>query len=163
MKITAPEGPIAAGATGKINISIATTSMRTMNYRKDIEVVTNDPTKANLTLTVLAHIQELLAVQPYFLNFGQIKQGSKGAGEITLTNNSKNPITINQITANPAELVTFSPRNNITLKPGEAFRVSVTFPSGKGPGIVEGSILIKASSGIPDKTIFVRAEVVPQP
>lgn len=137
--------------------------MHTMNYRKDIEVVTNDPAKANLTLTVLAHIQELLAAQPYFLNFGQIKQGSKAKAEITLVNYSKDPITITQITTKPADLVTFSPRNGFTLKPGEMQRVSVTFASGKGPGIVEGSILIKASSGIPDKTLFVRADIVQLP
>lgn len=163
MKITAPEGPIAPGTSGKINVSIATTSMRTMKYRKQIEVVTNDPIQANLTLTVLANIKELLSVQPYFLNFGQVKQGSKGTAEITLANNGKDPIAVTQLTANPVEQVTISPRNRFTLKPGDTQRVIATFTPGKAIGHVEGSIIIKASPGIPDKTVFVRAEIVPQP
>ena len=137
--------------------------MLTMKYRKVIEVVTNDPAQNNITLTVLANIQEILSVSPAFLNFGQVKAGAKGIAEIVIANQGKNPITITQIKTNPAEQLTISPRQRFQLKPGDTQRLTVAFLPGKRAGNVDGSVIIKASPNIPDKTVFVRAEAVPEP
>lgn len=163
MTITAPEGPIAPNTKGKISVSIMTTNLRG-TYRKDIEVVTNDPERKEITIKVQANILETLAIMPAYVNFGQVKAGEKAVSQISLTNNGPEPITILQIRATPAELLSISPQQKTTLKPGEKKQLVLTLASGKTTGMVEGSVLIKTNlPRLPEKTIYVRAEVMGPP
>jgi HYDIN/CFA65/VesB-like, Ig-like domain len=161
VKITAPEGPIQPGASGKISVSVTTAYWKTIKYRKEIQLVTNDPLKPHITFTILANIHEILSTTPAYVNFGQVKPGSKTTKEFTLVNTGKDPIKISQIVANPASQMTISPRKRVTLKAGGQIHLMVTFTAGKNPGIVNGSILIKSDlSSLPEKPIFVQAEVI---
>lgn len=160
MKVFAPAGPIEPGAAGKITISIATFQLRG-KYQKDIEIRTNDPERKDMTVTVQATIQETLSITPAYVNFGKVKQGSNYVMEVVLANNGKDPVTLSHIAANPAEQLSISPRQRLTLKPGERKRFMLTFIPGKYRGIVEGSVLIKTDlERMPEKNISVRAEVV---
>lgn len=162
MKISAPEGPIQPGAKGKISISIATQNMRTMKYRKEIELVTNDPDQKGITLTVTADIQEILSITPAYLNFGPIKPNSRNAQEIIVANHGRYPIVLTEITANPQPQMTIAPRRRTILKPGGSLRLLLTLTAGRNPGFMEGSVVIKTDlPALPEKTIFVRGEVMP--
>jgi hypothetical protein len=161
VKITAPEGPIQPGASGKISVSITTAYLKTMQYQKNIQLVTNDPLKQRITFTVLVNIHEILSTTPAYVNFGQVRPRSKKTKEFTLVNTGKDPINISQIVVNPASQMTISPRKRIKLKAGDKIRLMVTFTAGKNPGIVNGSILIKSDlPSLPEKPIFVQAEVI---
>lgn len=160
VKAAAPAGPIEPGATGKITISVATFQLRG-KYKKDIEIITNDPETKDLTVTIQATIRETLSITPAYVNFGQVRQGSNYVMEIVIANNGKDQVILSRIIANPTEQLTVSPRQRLTLKPGEKKRFMLTFIPGKYRGIVEGSVLIKTDlERMPEKTIYVRAEVV---
>jgi hypothetical protein len=160
VKVSAPVGPLEPGTAGKINVIIATFPLKG-RYKKDIEIVTNDPERKDIAYTVQANIMEILSFMPSYVNFGQVKQGSNYVMEILIANNGKEPVTITQIEANPAEHLTISPHQRFSLKQGQKKRLMLTFVPGKERGRVEGSVLIKTDMlRLPEKTIFVSAEVV---
>jgi len=140
-------------------VSIVTKNLRG-NYRKDIQVLTNDPAGKEITFSIQANILETLAVFPIYVNFGQVPAGTQKVVEISLSNNGKEPITIKDVRANPAESLRINPQKKLSLKPGEKKQLSLTLMAGKSPGIFDGSIHIKTNSALlPEKIIYVRAEI----
>lgn len=141
-------------------MSIVTAYWKTMKYRKEIKVTTNDPLQKNITFVVQAHVQEILSTMPPYVNFGHVKAGTKQTMVLMLINNGKNPIHISQIKATPASQVTIAPRKRITMKAGDKVSLMVTFMAGKDSGIVNGSLLVKSDlPSLPEKPIFVQAVV----
>lgn len=137
------------------------TNNRRGNYRKDMQVLTNDPANKEITFSIHATILETLAVTPAFVDFGQVPVGAQKVIEISLSNNGQEPITIKELRANPAESLRINPQPNVSLKPGGKKQLPLTLLAGKTPGIMDGSILIKTGSErVPDKTIYVRAEII---
>lgn len=141
-------------------MSIATAYWKTMKYRKEIKLTTNDPLQENISFVVQAHVQEVLSTSPPYVNFGHVKAGTKKTMELMLINNGKNPIHISQIVATPASQVTIAPCKRITMKAGDRVSLMVTFMAGKDSGTANGSLLVKSDlSSLPEKPIFVQAVV----
>lgn len=140
-------------------MSIVTKNLRG-NYRKNIQVLTNDPAAKEITFSIHANILETLAIMPAYVNFGQVPVGAQKVVEISLSNNGEEPITIKEVSANPAERLRINPQPKLPLKPGEKKQLSLTLMAGKSPGIFDGSVHIKTDSAlIPEKIIYVRAEI----
>ena len=140
-------------------MSIVTKNLRG-NYRKNIQVLTNDPAAKEITFSIQANILETLAIMPAYVNFGQVPVGAQKVVEISLSNNGEEPITIKEVSANPAERLRINPQPKLPLKPGEKKQLSLTLMAGKSPGIFDGSVHIKTDSAlIPEKIIYVRAEI----
>lgn len=153
-------GPIEPGTSGKINVEI-NTSYQKDSYKKDIVVTTNDPNKSTFTLTVLATIKESLSIIPQYINFGSVSTNAKPTMPIKITNKDTKNITITLISVNPAANLSISPNKNIIIKPGQTKDLLLNLDSGKNPGKIEGSVLIKTNlPTIPQKTLQVRAEVI---
>ena len=154
-------GPIEPGTSGKINVEINTAYQRN-SYKKDIVVTTNDPNKSTFTLTVLATIRESLSIDPQFINFGSVSANAKLTMPIKITNKGKENVTITQISVNSAADLSISPNKNIIIKPGKTKDLLLKLDSGKNPGMIEGSVLIKTNLlNIPQKTLPVSASVNP--
>jgi hypothetical protein len=152
-------GPIKPGTSGKINVEI-NSSYQKDSYKKNIEVTTNDPNKSTFKLTVLATIRESLSIIPQYVNFGSVPTNTKLNMPIKITNKDKNNVTITLINVNPAANFSISPKN-IIIKPGETKELLLKLDSGKNPGVIEGSVLIKTNlPNIPQKTIPVGAAVI---
>jgi hypothetical protein len=154
-------GPIEPGTSGKINVEIKTAHLRE-SYKKEINVTTNDPNKGAFVLTIYATIREILSITPqYIVNFGKVAIKSKLDMPIKVTNNGKANVTISVIDVNPALNLGISPSKNITIKPGKTKDLLLKLDSGKNPGIIEGTILMKTNiPNLPEKIIPVRAEVL---
>ena len=153
-------GPIEPGTSGKINVEINTAYQKD-TYKKDIVVTTNDPNKSTFTLTVHATIRESLSIDPQYINFGSVSANAKLNMPIKITNKDKKNVTITLITVNPAAKLSISPNKNIIIKPGKTKDLLLKLDSGKNPGIIEGTVLIKTNlPNIPEKTLPVRAEVI---
>ena len=154
-------GPIEPGTSGKINVEINTAYQRN-SYKKDIVVTTNDPNKSTFKLTVLATIIESLSIDPQYINFGSVSANAKLTMPIKITNKGKENITITQISVNSAADLSISPNKNIIIKPGKTKDLLLKLDSGKNPGMIEGSVLIKTNLlNIPQKTLPVSASVNP--
>ncbi len=159
-KVTAPIGSIEPGKSDKIHVRIPTYNMRG-NFKKEIEVLTNDPDKKNVTFIVEACIQEVLSIKPEYISLGQIKPGSKYQQIITINNSGKEPVSISEIEVTPAEHLILSPQEKMVIKPGEKKTLLLTLISGKEPGVIEGSIFIRTDlKQMPQKLIPVTAEVI---
>ena len=131
-------------------------------YKKDIVVTTNDPNKSTFTLTVLATIRESLSIDPQYINFGSVSANAKLSMPIKITNKGKENVTITQISVNSAADLSISPNKNIIIKPGKTKDLLLKLDSGKNPGMIEGSVLIKTNLlNIPQKTLPVSASVNP--
>jgi hypothetical protein len=153
-------GPIEPGTSGKINVEIKTFHLRE-TYKKDIDVTTNDPNKGAFVLTVNATIKEILSITPQYVNFGSISAKSKYNMPIKVSNKGKGNVTITVIDVNPPVNLSISPNKNIVIKPGSTKDLLLKLDSGKDPGFIEGTILIKTDlPNLPEKIIPVRAEVV---
>ena len=123
-------------------------------------MTTNDPVNTEITFSVQAIILETLAVTPGYVDFGKVPAGTQKTVEINLSNNGSETITIKELSATPAQSLRINAQPKLSLKPGERKRLPLTLLPGKSPGIMDGSILIKTGSArIPDKTIYVRAEI----
>jgi len=153
-------GPIEPGTSGKINVEIKTTHFKD-SYKKDINVTTNDPNKGAFVLTIHATIKEILSITPQYINFGSVAIKSKRDMPVKVTNNGKGNVTISVIDVNPALNLGISPNKNIIIKPGKTKDLLLKLDSGKDPGIIEGTVLIKTNiPNLPEKIIPVRAEVL---
>lgn len=123
-------------------------------------MITNDPANKEITFSVQAIILETLTVTPGYVDFGKVPAGAQKVVEINLSNNGSETITIKELSATPAEALRINAQPKLSLKPGEKKQLPLTLLAGKSPGIMDGSILIKTGSArIPDKTIYVRAEI----
>lgn len=141
-------------------MSIATKNLRGA-FRKDIQVLTNDPANKDITFSIQATIQETLAITPVYVNFGRVPVGEQKVIEISLSNNGTEPITIKSLRANPAESLRISPQQKLILNPGEKKQLSLTLLAGKTAGIIEGSIFLKTNAAhLPEKNIYIRAEII---
>ena len=80
---------------------------------------------------------------------------------IKVTNKGKDNVTITVINVNPAVNLDISPSKNIIVKPGNTKDLLLKLDSGKDPGFIEGTVLIKTDiPNLPEKIIPVRAEVL---
>jgi hypothetical protein len=153
-------GPIEPGTSGKINVEIKTFHLKD-SYKKDIDVTTNDPSKGTFVLTIHATIREILSITPQYINFGRVATKSKYNMPIKVTNKGKGNVTITVIDVNPVVNLGISPNKNIIIKPGKTKDLLLKLDSGKDPGIIEGTVLVKTDiPNLPEKTIPVRAEVL---
>ena len=153
-------GPIEPGTSGKINVEIKTFHLKD-SYKKDIDVTTNDPNKGAFILTIHATIREILSITPQYINFGRVTIKSKFNMPIKVTNKGKGDVTITVINVNPAANLDISPSKNIIIKPGNTKDLLLKLDSGKDPGFIEGTVLIKTDiPNLPEKIIPVRAEVL---
>jgi hypothetical protein len=153
-------GPIEPGTSGKINVEIKTFHLKD-SYKKDIDVTTNDPNKVTFSLRIYATIREILSITPQYINFGKVPIKSKYNMPIKVTNKGKGNVTITVIDVNPAVNLGISPSKNIIIKPGNAKDLLLKLDSGKDPGFIEGTVLIKTDiPNLPEKIIPVRAEVL---
>jgi hypothetical protein len=153
-------GPIEPGTSGKINVEINTAYQKDI-YKKNIVVTTNDPNKITFTLTVHATIRESLSIDPQYIDFGSVSTKAMLNKPIKITNKDKKNVTITLITVNPEANLSISPNKNIIIKPGKTKDLLLKLDSGKNPGKIEGSVLIKTNlPNIPQKTLQIRAEVI---
>lgn len=130
-------------------------------YKKEINVTTNDPGKGAFVLTINATIRELLSITPLYINFGSVFINSQYNQPIKVANKGKSNMTITAIIVNPAVNLSISPEKNITIKPGKTKDLLLKLNSGKNPGFIEGTVLIKTNiPNLPEKIIPVRAEVL---
>lgn len=133
------------------------------SYKKDIDVTSNDPNKASFILTIVATIRENLSINPQYIDFGAIPAGATNNRPIKITNKGKSNVTIMLLEANPAANLNISPNKNIVIKPGYTKEFMLKLNTGKDAGFIDGSILIKTNlPNFPDKTIPVRAEIIPR-
>jgi hypothetical protein len=166
VEIRTPEGPLAPGKTGTIHLSLGTGHTRG-KYKKIVEISTNDPQKTDVTLIMQATVVELLSVTPTDIDFGLVRiapEGSRGADitkAFTITNRGTEPITINKITANPADQLTVFPLKAITLNPGDQQRLQARLTPKKDTRQMNGALVIKSDlSDLPEKIVHVSAEFV---
>jgi hypothetical protein len=156
-------GPIEIkpGNSRNINVEIRTLGHKD-SYKKEINVTTNDPNKGAFVLTIYATIREILSITPpYIINFEKVAIKSRLDMPIKVTNNGKVNVIISVIDVNPALNLSISPSKNIIVKPGKTKDLLLKLDSGKDPGIIEGTILMKTNIPIlPEKIIPVRAEVL---
>ena len=143
-----------------MNVSIATDHRRG-TFRKDIQVLTNDPANQEITLCIQATVLETLSALPAYVDFGRVPAGARKVIEISLSNNGSEPIMIKKLLASPAESLLISPPKRFSLKPGEKKQLALTLVAAQRPGIMDGSVLIKTdTANLPAKNIYVRAEIV---
>ncbi len=141
-------------------MEIKTTHLRDV-FKKEINVTTNDPGKNAFVLTIKAIIREMLSITPSFINFGNVSINSQYNQPIKVENKGKGNITITIINVNPAVNLSVSPEKNILIKPGKTKDILLRLDSGKKPGFIEGTVLIKTNiPSLPEKIIPVRAEVL---
>jgi hypothetical protein len=153
-------GPIEPGTSGKINVEIKTFHLKD-SYKKDIDVTTNDPNKVTFSLRIYATIREILSITPQYINFGRVPIKSKHDMPVKVTNMGKGNVTITAIDVNPPVNLSISPNKNIIIKPGSTKDLLLKLDSGKDPGFIEGTVLIKTDiPNLPEKIIPVRAEVL---
>lgn len=130
-------------------------------YKKEINVTTNDPGKAAFVLTINATIKEMLSITPSYINFGSVSINLKYNMPIKVENKGKGNVTITVVNINPAVNLSISPNKNITIKPGKTKDLLLKLDSGKNPGFIEGTVIIKTNiPNLPEKIIPVRAEVL---
>ena len=153
-------GPIEPGTSGKINVEIKTFHLKD-SYKKDIDVTSNDPNKGVFSLTIHATIMEILSITPQYINFGKVTIKSTYNKPIKVTNKGKGNVTITVIDVNPSVNLVISPSKDIIIKPGNTKDLLLKLDSGKDPGFIEGTVLIKTDlPNLPEKIIPVRAEVL---
>jgi hypothetical protein len=141
-------------------VEIKTAHIRDV-YKKEINVTTNDPDKRAFILTINATIREILSITPQYINFGSLSVNSKYSQPIKVENKGKGNVTITIINVNPAVNLSVSPDKNIIIKPGKTKDLQLRLDSGKNPGFIEGTVLIKTNiPNLPEKIIPVRAEVL---
>jgi hypothetical protein len=144
VKYEAPSS-ITPGKTDKIKVSIPTKFLKG-SYQRDVLIETNDPEKKEIHFTIRATVQEVLSVEPHSVIFGRVKTGSSETREISITNSSKESVTISEIQIKPGVGVTISPQGKTILKPGQKMKVTATFKPGKDPGAINTPIVIKTDS-----------------
>jgi hypothetical protein len=80
---------------------------------------------------------------------------------IKIANKGKGNVTITAIDVTPPVNLSISPNKNIIIKPGSTKDLLLKLDSGKEPGFIEGTVLIKTDiPNLPEKIIPVRAEVL---
>ncbi|HQP30868.1 MAG TPA: hypothetical protein PLB81_06030 [Deltaproteobacteria bacterium] len=143
-----------------MSVSVAT-NYRRGSYRKDIQVLTNDPANKEITFSIQATILETLSALPAFVDFGRVPVGARKAIDISLSNNGAEPIVIRQVRVSPAEHLRISPPQGFSLNPGEKKQLSLTLLATLTPGTMNGSVLIMTDTAhLPEKNISVRAEII---
>lgn len=153
-------GPIEPGKEGKIHVEIKTSHFKD-SYKKEISVTTNDPGKGAFVLTINATIKEMLSITPSYINFGSVSLNSKYNMPIKVENKGKGNVTITVINVNPSVNLGISPSKNLVIKPGKTKDLLLKLDSGKDPGFIEGTVIIKTNiPNLPEKIIPVRAEVL---
>lgn len=159
LQFKASAQPIKPGQKGAVTVSIPTIN-RKGAYRREIMVGTNDPAHKEIRLSVAAQILETMSIEPQYIDFGPVKNGSIYKRELIITNNGRESFTIMGTACEPAGVVAISPSlNKITLKPGDESTIEVTLAPSARTGLIEGRITILIDRrAIPDKIVFVRAE-----
>jgi len=124
-------------------------------------VVTNDPDSKKIILNVAAGIKEGLSVMPGYVNFEKVNSGSSYSREIVLTNNGKDTATISKITVSSPEQISLNAKPPLSIDPGQARRLTLTFKPGKNKESFTGTISLETeqSKQTSRKSIHIRAEI----
>ncbi|MBN1635719.1 MAG: hypothetical protein JW920_04365 [Deltaproteobacteria bacterium] len=159
----APGGPdINPGESQQITIQIATIS-RKGSFRKDIYLTTNDPDAATAKLSIQADVQEVIVIEPRYINFGMIKAGATHHKAIQVINKGNDPLTITHISANPEQIVQLVPQEEFILAPKEHREILLTLTPVESKKNIYGNLIISTDlEYLPQKSIRFRAQVIPE-
>jgi hypothetical protein len=113
------------------------------DYKKTIEVETNDPDMQILRLTIKVKIQEILSIVPMDVNFGTVKTGSVNKRMITLANKGKEPLKITAISANPSNMLSVFRQGSSKISPGESISVEIQFQAGPPTNFFFGTMHVE--------------------
>ncbi|HNY65969.1 MAG TPA: DUF1573 domain-containing protein [Deltaproteobacteria bacterium] len=138
--------------------------MSTSAYRadlfKEIKVDTNDPGTPLVTLTLKAQVFEFIKVLPRTISFGKMLQGQTATREIKVENVGKKPFRITRVSTEASSLLTVTPAEAFTLKPGESRKLSVKVATGSAVGFIFENVTLDTDlSYLPQKKIYVNVEV----
>lgn len=160
LKFTTPVAPIKPGKTGTITVSIPTVN-RKGSYKRDIKIVTNDPAKKEVLLSITGNIIETISIVPQYINFGKVKKGSINKKEIMIANTGKEPFTILYIDTDPKGIAAIAPSLiNVTLRPGDKKKLEISLSQTPDVGYIQGTVNIKTNKkNLNGNKIIIRAEV----
>lgn len=160
--MTAPGGQtVAPGETRKIVVKMSTHAY-TSEIFKEIKVETNDPAAPLLTLTMKGRVFESMKVYPRLINFGRMMQNQTSTKDITVENAGKKPFKVTKITtaSDTQSMLSVTPDEPFTLKPGESRKLQVKISTGTALGFLDDSITLDTDlPNLPQKKIFMHVEV----
>jgi hypothetical protein len=152
---------VAPGETRKILVKMNTHAY-TSDIHKEIKVETNDPNASLITLIVKGKAFETLKVSPRIINFGRMQQNQTATKEVLVENASKKPFKVTKITtasANPS-LLTVTPGEPFTLKPGESRKLEVKISTGTAVGYLDDSVTLETDIPyLQQKKVYMHVEV----
>lgn len=131
-------------------------------YHKTIEILTNDPRKKEIRLTINADFVEILSILPSYIYFEQVPVGSNATKELIITNKGPDAIAITRIIPSNPRHLAVNTQIPLHIKPGEEKRVRLTITAGKNPQHFSGALQFIAERSDPmlTKTIVIRADFV---
>lgn len=141
---------IAPGDSGQISISFNPDRF-SGNVKKYISFETNDPINSHARVNFSATINRILAVEPDYLMFKDVKLGEPSTMELTVKNLSKSPITITSII--PSDLAIAIAQKSASIPAESETTLSFTLTS-PAAGTVRGNIELKTdNTSVPVKSI----------
>jgi len=161
--VLAPGGPdINPGESRRITIQISTMS-RKGSFRKDIYLTTNDPEAATAKLSIQGDVLQVLAIEPRYINFGKIRVGATHHKAIQVINKGNDPITITQITANPAQIALVVPQEEFILAPKEHREILLSLTPDESKKSLYGNFIMTTDlEYLPIKSVRFRAQIIPE-
>lgn len=153
---------IEPGKTQKVAVSIPTKYIRTKDvFTKNVEIETNDPDARVIQLTMKLKVEEILAITPAFVSFGNVTPGSTNKREVTIINKGKNPFTITRILVVPDSVLAVSSPGPIKMEPGKSITCEVTYSPSLPDDRFLGTLQVETDlETIQSKIVQVRATVV---
>jgi len=152
---------IAPGASQKVVLTVPTKYVRSREpYHKTVEVETNDPDKPVVRITLQFTVKDILVVRPDPVAFGKVRVGSENSKPLTITNKTKDAITIRKVSVFPGHALNVSPNADVRVDPGKTVTVQVTFRPPSPDRSFLGLVQIETDrENLGVKTVQVRASV----
>lgn len=142
---------IAPGGQGKVK-TILSTGNYTTHYKKVINVITNDPLKPNVPLSLEGDVKQRISSEPHLAAyFGQLAPGLELTRKFKLTNNSDQPMKLEIVP--PATPTCFKAELK-ELEPGKVAEITVTAAPPFQDNTNAAQFTIKTGiEGVPDMTL----------
>ena len=163
LTVSPTSGRILAGQSMDLEVRFNALGLTGGNYTGDVNVQSNDPDEASLSLPAQLHVIGApdIAVSPVSLDFGEVFTGASPTRTVTVSNPGTDNLNITGILSDDPT-VTVAP-SSFTLPPLAAQAVTVTYHP-TVPGVLAATLTISSNDpDTPTRTVTAAGSAIPAP
>ncbi len=163
-ELSSPDGIISPGGSKAVTLKLNTDSLTEGSHTQNITLLTNDPQRQSVYLTVNVNAtggKAALEIDKTQISFGKVQQGSSAERIVVLSNTGTSPLQIASLTLSSGHF-NFSGDKSFILKAKSKAFVNIHIDSTKAVGVYNDVLNIKPASG-KTLTVKIKAEVIPSP